>query len=57
MGKACSTHHRKILNATKILLGNSEWKRPPAEPRHRRQNYIKVGLEDFTGLGTVDGII
>jgi hypothetical protein len=57
MGGACITHNRKILNATKMLLGKSEWKRPLVEPRDRGENYIKVDLEGFTGVGTVDGII
>jgi hypothetical protein len=45
MGEACSTYWRYILNASTILLGKPEWKRPSTEPRHRKKSNIKMGLK------------
>jgi hypothetical protein len=54
MGRACSTNVEK-RNAYRILVGNSEGKRPLGRPRRRRVNDIKMYLREI-GWDGVDWI-
>jgi hypothetical protein len=42
-----------MRNAYKILVGNSEGKRPLGRPRRRRENNIKINLKEI-GFGGMD---
>jgi hypothetical protein len=42
----CSTNCKR-KNASEILLGNPEGKRPLGEPRHREADNIKIGWNDM----------
>jgi hypothetical protein len=46
LGGICSTHGEEIRNSYKILAGKSEWKRPLGGLRHRREDVIKMDLEE-----------
>jgi hypothetical protein len=46
MGRACSTHGEK-RNAYRILVGNSEGKRPLGRPRRRWVDNIRIDLREI----------
>jgi hypothetical protein len=52
MGTGCSTNGEK-MNAHRILVGNSEAKRPLGRPRHRWEDNIRMDLREI-GWGGMD---
>jgi hypothetical protein len=54
MGRACSTNEEK-RNTYRILMGNSEGKRPLGIPGHRWEDNVKMNLREI-GWGNMDWI-
>jgi hypothetical protein len=50
MGRACSTNGEK-RNACRILVGNTEGKRPLGRPRRRSVDNIKMDLKEIGWYG------
>jgi hypothetical protein len=55
MGRACSTNGEK-MNAYRILVGNSEGKRPLGRPRRRWADNIKMDISEirWDGMDCID---
>jgi hypothetical protein len=55
MGRACSTNGEK-RKAYRILVGNTEGKRPLGRPRRRWAGNIKMDLREigWNGIGWID---
>ena len=54
MGGACSTYGERI-GVCRVLVGETEGKRPLGRPTHRRENNIKMDLQEV-GCGGMDWI-
>ena len=51
MGDSRGTHGVERTRAHRGLVGRSEGKRPLGRPRRRRENNIKMGVQDVGGEG------
>jgi hypothetical protein len=51
MGRECSMHEEEKINAYRILVGNSEGRRPQGKPRRRWEN-IKMDFREIKWSST-----